>query len=109
MSAAGREKLWAREKSEKRSQFAERKPFHGVMAAREQLCKPREKFERRDWYSEDTTESLDRYYARRSMDRDARDEALSRSRQQREEDSSDDMSETHAVATGDDSGEDGLT
>lgn len=100
MSAEGRAKLWAREKIERLAPKPrpERQPFHGVKSAREILCAP--KVPTYDYIppsararnrSENPTHAWEMF--------DSYDE----------EDSTDTLSETHAVAPGDDSGEGGLT
>lgn len=105
MSAEGRAKLWAREIAEKLAPkpHPERQPHHRIKVMRAVLCEPKPDRKRTDETHPDDREW---HHSERELFFDADAERAARRRQR---DSSAEMAETHAVATGDDSGEDGLT
>lgn len=103
MSAEGRAKLWAREKLEQITPKPrpERQPHHRIKAMREALCSPKPGRE-----ITAPREDEEFHHSERELFFDADAERAARRRHQ---DSSGEMPETHAVALGDDSDEDGLT
>lgn len=106
MSAEGRAKLWAREKLEQLTPKPrpERQPHHRIKVMREILCAPRPD---RDWTDEiHPDDRAFHHQSERELFFDADAEHAARRRHQ---DSSGETPETHAVALGDDSDEDGLT